>query len=43
MTGMHQGVVARLRDLVSNLVEIHCIAHREILAAKDANDEFPCL
>ena len=26
-----------------HLVGTHCIAHREALAAKDANDEFPCL
>jgi hypothetical protein len=43
MTGVHQGVVARLRVLVPHLVGTHCIAHREALAAKDANDEFPCL
>ena len=43
MTDMHQGVVVRLRDVVSHLVGTHCIAHREALAAKDANNEFPCL
>jgi hypothetical protein len=43
MTGVHQGVVARLRILVPHLIGTHCIAHRWALAAKDANDEFPCL
>ncbi|KAG0593808.1 hypothetical protein M758_UG021100 [Ceratodon purpureus] len=43
MTGVHQGVVTRLRDLVPHLVGVHCIAHREALAVKDANEEFPCL
>ena len=39
-TDVHQRVVARFEDLVSHLVEIHCIAHREALATKDVNDEF---
>ena len=43
MTGVHQGVVARLRDVVPHLIGTHCIAHREALAAKDASDEFSCL
>ena len=43
MTGVHQGVVARLRDLVPHLVGTHCIAPREILATNDTNDECPCL
>ena len=43
MTGVHQGVVARLRHLVSHLVGTHCIANRKALAAKDVNDEFSCL
>jgi hypothetical protein len=41
MTGAHQGVVVRLHTLVPHLIGIHCIAHREALAAKDANDSFP--
>ena len=43
MTGVHQGVVARLRVLVLHLVGTHCIAHREALAAKDANKNLPQL
>ena len=43
MTGVHKGVVARLRDQGSQLVGTHCIAHREALATKDANDEFSYL
>ena len=43
MIGVHQEVVARLRDLVSHVVGTYCIAHREALAANDANDKFLCL
>ena len=43
MIGMHQGVVARLRGLVSHLVGTHYIAHRKALTTMDANDEFPYL
>ena len=43
MTSVHQRMVIRLRDLVSYMVGTHCIAHREALATKDANDEFLCL
>jgi hypothetical protein len=41
VTGAHQGVVARLCTVVPHLVGTRCIAHREALAAKDANDSFP--
>ena len=34
--------MAQLQDLVPNLVGRHYIAHREVLAANDVNDEFPC-
>ena len=43
MTGVHQGVVARLWDLVSSLVGTHYTAYWEALIAKDANDKFSCL
>jgi len=43
MTEVHQGVVARLRVLVPHLVGTHCIAHREALAANDANDAWDLL
>jgi len=43
MTGVYQGVVARLRDLIPHLIGTHCIAHREALAANDVNDKFSCL
>ena len=42
MTGVYQGVVAQFRHLVSHLVGTHCIANREALAAKDANNKFSC-
>ncbi|MCO5592440.1 hypothetical protein L7F22_046442 [Adiantum nelumboides] len=41
MTGKHQGVVARLRRSFPSLLGIHCIAHREALAVKDATNQFP--
>ncbi|MCO5605919.1 hypothetical protein L7F22_060105 [Adiantum nelumboides] len=40
MTGKKTGVVARLKRLFPSLIAIHCIAHREALAAKDAADQF---
>ena len=43
MIGMHQKMVARLRDLLPRVVGTHCIAHREALVANDANDGFSCL
>ncbi|MCO5601531.1 hypothetical protein L7F22_055653 [Adiantum nelumboides] len=40
MTGKKMGVVARLKRLFPSLIAIHCIAHREALAAKDVADQF---
>ena len=36
MTGIHNGVGARMKRLQPKLVHVHCIAHRCALAAKDA-------
>ncbi|CAI7783558.1 unnamed protein product [Closterium sp. NIES-53] len=41
MTGKNNGVVARLRMRIPHLASIHCIAHREALAARDAADAVP--
>ncbi|CAI7855504.1 unnamed protein product, partial [Closterium sp. NIES-54] len=41
MTGTNNGVVARLRMRNPHLASIHCIAHRETLAARDAADAVP--
>ncbi|GJP45241.1 hypothetical protein CLOM_g4655 [Closterium sp. NIES-68] len=41
MTGEHHGLVARLRMRIPHLVGVHCIAHRESLAVKDAAAAFP--
>ncbi|CAI5477608.1 unnamed protein product [Closterium sp. Yama58-4] len=40
MTGAKNGVVALLRKRCPWLVAIHCVAHREALAAKDAPKSF---
>ncbi|CAI5532605.1 unnamed protein product [Closterium sp. Naga37s-1] len=40
MTGAKNGVVAMLRKRCPWLVAIHCVAHREALAAKDAAKSF---
>ncbi|MCO5609780.1 hypothetical protein L7F22_064012 [Adiantum nelumboides] len=40
MTGKKTGLVARLKRLFPSLIAVHCIAHREALAAKDAADQF---
>ncbi|CAI7893063.1 unnamed protein product [Closterium sp. NIES-53] len=40
MTGSKNGVVAMLRKRCPWLVAIHCVAHREALAAKDAAKSF---
>ncbi|MCO5605905.1 hypothetical protein L7F22_060091 [Adiantum nelumboides] len=36
MTGVNNGVVAKLKRNVSHLLSFHCVAHRESLAAGDA-------
>ncbi|MCO5547932.1 hypothetical protein L7F22_001387 [Adiantum nelumboides] len=41
MVGRIRGVVARLQRKFHSLLGIHCIAHREALAAKDAADQIP--
>ncbi|GJP35753.1 hypothetical protein CLOM_g20280 [Closterium sp. NIES-68] len=41
MVGNTNGLVTRLRHRVPWLVAMHCIAHREALAAKDAASKFP--
>ncbi|CAI7912729.1 unnamed protein product [Closterium sp. NIES-53] len=41
MTGKNNGVVERLRMRIPHLASIHCIAHREALAARDAADAVP--
>ncbi|CAI7877564.1 unnamed protein product [Closterium sp. NIES-53] len=41
MTGKNNGVVVRLRMRIPHLASIHCIAHREALAARDAADAMP--
>ncbi|CAI7768980.1 unnamed protein product [Closterium sp. NIES-54] len=41
MTGKNNGVVARLRLRIPHLASIHCIVHREALAARDAADAVP--
>ena len=43
MMDVHQGVVARLCILVPYLIGTHCVVHKEALAAKDANKNFPQL
>ena len=34
MTGKHSGAVARIRERVPNIIQTHCMIHREVLAAK---------
>ena len=43
ITGVHQGVVVQLCVLIPHLVGTHYITHIEVLAAKDANKNFPHL
>ena len=38
MTGSRNGVAAKLREQVPNLINIHCICHRLTLACNDTND-----
>lgn len=38
MTGSHNGVAAKLQEIVPTLINIHCICHRLALACNDAND-----
>ena len=41
MTGHRTGLAARMRAEVPTLINVHCIAHREALAAGDAARSFP--
>ena len=34
VTGKHSGVVAHVREFVPNVIQTHCMIHRETLAAK---------
>ncbi|MCO5597577.1 hypothetical protein L7F22_051656 [Adiantum nelumboides] len=38
--GMNNGVLAKIRQKVSNIIGVHCIAHRESLVVSDACDNF---
>ena len=41
MLGIRSGVQARLKQDVSYLTSIHCVAHREVLPARQAADAIP--
>ena len=41
MLGIRSGVQARLKQDVPYLTSIHCVAHREVLAARQAADAIP--
>ncbi|CAI7840187.1 unnamed protein product [Closterium sp. NIES-53] len=41
MMGSKAGLFVRLRPKIPHLVSVHCIVHREALAAKDAAEELP--
>lgn len=41
MTGRIKGVAAQMKKDNPNMVSVHCIAHREALAAADAAKRFP--
>ena len=41
MTGHRTGLATRMRAKVPTLINVHCIAHREALAAGDAARSFP--
>ncbi|KAH7332329.1 hypothetical protein KP509_20G082300 [Ceratopteris richardii] len=43
MLGCHEGLVSKLSRDVPNLIDVHCVAHREALAIVDACKGFPCL
>ncbi|CAI7785987.1 unnamed protein product, partial [Closterium sp. NIES-53] len=43
MIGSQSGLVVRLRQRVPHLVGTHCIAHRNVLAVKEAASKFPDL
>ena len=43
MLGIHTGVQARLKADVPYLTNIHCVAHREALAARQAAEKVPYL
>ena len=34
MIGKHSGAAARIREKVTNIIQTHCMIHREVLAAK---------
>jgi len=41
MTGIHTGVVARIKELAhKNIISTHCFIHREQLAVKDMGENF---
>ena len=40
MTGKHSGAVARIREKVPNIIQTHCMIHREVLAAKHLGQSF---
>ena len=35
MTGKYSGSVARIREKVSNIIQTHCMIHREVLVGKN--------
>ena len=41
MRGNREGLATKLRRHAPHLIDIHCIAHREALAANDASSYFP--
>ena len=42
-TGCHSGVAAQLEKKHPRMIHVHCVAHREALAAADAYKEVPYL
>ena len=42
-TGCHSGVAAQLKKKHPCMIHVHCVAHREALAAADACKEVPYL
>ena len=39
MTGDNAGCVKFVRDIIAHLISVHCVAHRQALACKDALDD----
>ena len=35
MTGKHSGIVASIREKAPNIIQTHCMIHREVLVAKN--------